>query len=167
MKTVKKTKENKPTKPIRPNRQVVINDILLELENGISYTNCLKANQKLWGLSTSTFDRYWGLANKKFKEIQDLRSAAIVDKYIELEKKAVELNILNKFERQAILSSIARGEIPLQKPIVCDGVIQQIETVPSWADRRAAIAELNKMDGDYAPIKQDITNRVTQIDFTD
>jgi hypothetical protein len=32
---------------------------------------------------------------------------------------------------------------------VCDGVIEEKPVVPSYADRKAAIQELNKMDGAY------------------
>lgn len=59
-------------------------------------------------------------------------------------------------ERKEVLSQIARGEIPLKKPMVCDGDIVEVPVVPDWMDRRNAIAELNKMDGSYAAIKQNI-----------
>lgn len=75
-----------------------------------------------------------------------------------MEVKALKKAILSKHERQEILTQIAKGEIPLVKHIVCDGVIQEVDVVPAWADRRAAIAELNKMEGDYAPVKKDITS---------
>lgn len=67
-----------------------------------------------------------------------------------------EMQIMTVAERMEVLSKIARGEIPLKKPMVCDGLIHEIDVVPDWMDRKNAIAELNKMDGSYAPAKQDV-----------
>jgi len=66
-------------------------------------------------------------------------------------------SIATATERMQILTKIMRGEIPLIKPMVVDKQLVDIEVVPDYSDRRAAIAELNKMDGSYAPAKQDIT----------
>ena len=65
-------------------------------------------------------------------------------------------SIATATERMQILTKIMRGEIPLIKPMVVDKQLVDIEVVPDYSDRRAAIAELNKMAGDYAPAKQEI-----------
>jgi len=49
--------------------------------------------------------------------------------------------------------------MPLTKPMVVNGDLQLIPVVPDWMDRRNAIAELNKMEGDYAPTKIAQTNK--------
>lgn len=72
--------------------------------------------------------------------------------------KLADGSIADKAERMEILTQIMRGQIPLKKPMVCDGVIEEIDVVPDWMDRKNAIAELNKMTGDYSPIKTDITS---------
>lgn len=86
--------------------------------------------------------------NKKIVDLANDKAAEIV----------VEGSIADANERMVILTKIMRGEIPLVKPMVCDGVIEEISIVPDWSDRRAAIAELNKMDGSYAPTKQENKN---------
>lgn len=62
-------------------------------------------------------------------------------------------------ERLEILTQIARGEIPLSKPMVADGIIEMVPIVPDWMDRKNAISELNKMDGSYAPTKLATTDK--------
>ncbi len=73
--------------------------------------------------------------------------------------KTQESRIISAARRMEILSDIAEGLIPLTKPMVCDGVIQEVPVVPDWMDRKNAIAELNKMTGDYSPTKIDTTIR--------
>ena len=143
---------------MKPKKEQTVNEMLLEIEKGTSYTECLKINGGLWGLPPTTFDRYWGEASKRFKARLDAIEEATTKVAVSMEVKALKKAILSKHERQEILTQIAKGEIPLVKHIVCDGVIQEVDVVPAWADRRAAIAELNKMEGDYAPIKKDITS---------
>ena len=87
-----------------------------------------------------------------YKEVQ--KNKELIEKITYLKESNDKLGK----EIQEILTQIAKGEIPLVKHIVCDGVIQEVDVVPAWADRRAAIAELNKMEGDYAPVKKDITS---------
>ena len=143
---------------MKPKKEQTVNEMLLEIEMGTSYTECLKINGGLWGLPPTTFDRYWAEASKRFKARLDAIEEATTKVAISMEIKALKKAILSKHERQEILTQRAKGEIPLIKHIVCDGVSQQVDVVPAWADRRAAIAELNKMEGDYAPIKKDITS---------
>lgn len=88
-------------------------------------------------------------------EIKQIESETSISVQKEIESR--KSKILTVIERMEILSSIARGEIPLKKPMVCDGAIELIEVVPDWMDRKSAIAELNKMQGEYAPAKTDIT----------
>jgi len=82
-------------------------------------------------------------------------------------KDIAEGSIADAKERMQILTQIIRGEIPLNKPMVVDKQIVEISTVPDWSDRRAAIAELNKMDGSYAATKTDITVKQEQPLFPD
>ncbi len=141
-----------------PHREKIIEDILAELDFGEDRQVCLAMVVKKWQTSERTFDRYWKEALSRFNALHERTKKALDEVYIEGKKEALKKAILSKHERQEILTQIAKGEIPLTKHIVCDGVIQEVEVVPAWADRKAAIAELNKMDGDYAPVKKDITS---------
>lgn len=126
--------------------------------------NCLRKGEKRnailgkfgkkWGnVSRTTFDRRLEAAKI---ELQDEHKAfqAKVEVEVAKEVEVRKLDIMDAMERKSILTQTARGELPLQKAIVVDKEIVYIDVVPDWADRRAAITELNKMEGDYAPIKQ-------------
>lgn len=143
---------------MKPNKENIITDILIELQKGTSYNDCLELINMIWDLPRTTFSRYWGEANKRYArvnaEIQQNLDSALKDSA----ENRMRLGILSKLERMKILSDIAQGEIVLTKYIVADGVIQERDVVPDYNDRKGAIAELNKMDGDYAPVKKDITS---------
>lgn len=113
---------------------------------------------KKWGnVSRTTFDRRLEIAKEA---IVDEQKQIIEQANTNVAKKveAIELDIMSAIERKHILTQIARGQIPLKKPMVVDKVIQEVEVVPDWMDRKLAIAELNKMDGEYAPIKNSSVN---------
>ena len=143
---------------LKPNKENIITEILIELEKGISFTACAKLFDMNWSLPSTTFKRYWKEANERYQTVNVTAQKELSDIFLEGKKEALKKAILTKHERMEILTQIAKGEIPLVKHIVCDGVIQEVDVVPAWADRKAAIAELNKMDGEYAPIKKDITS---------
>lgn len=142
----------------KANIENAINEILTDLGFGIERAECLSKFVEKWQVSTRTFDRYWAEALSRFNALNLRVQNVLEEEYINGKKEALKKAILTKHERMEILTQIAKGEIPLVKHIVCDGVIQEVEIVPAWADRKAAIAELNKMDGEYAPIKKDITS---------
>ncbi len=128
------------------------------LRKGDKRKTILAKYVKKWQTSSErTFDRRLKVA----EEAMSIENKSIQDKVEQEVAKEVEvrkLDIMDAMERKVILTQIARGEIPLTKPIVVDKVVEHIPVVPDWMDRRAAIAELNKMEGDYAPIKQASTN---------
>lgn len=115
---------------------------------------------KKWqNASVRTFDRRLKDAES---DMQTEISAINEKAYKSIEKVADEIaaQILSNFQRKVILSQIARGEIMLTKHMVVDKIIESVPVVPDWMDRKNAIAELNKMDGSYAPIKNDLGDKV-------
>lgn len=150
-----------------PSREIIINELFTEISDwGISYTEAVAMNNEKWRKPSRTFDAYWAKALEKFKAANERRELALEEVRTEAEKERLKKAILTKDERLEILTQIAKGEIPLTKHIVCDGVIQERDVVPTWKDRKDAISEINKMEGDYAPIKKDITsggNEIKQI----
>jgi len=128
------------------------------LRNGLERKEILQRFTETYkNKSIKTFDNRLKVAREQMKgEIKDIEARTELS--ITNEVEARKLRIMSVAERIDILTKIAFGEIPLTKPMVCDGVIQLVPVVPDWTDRRGAIAELNKMDGSYAPIKQAQTN---------
>lgn len=128
------------------------------LRNGLERKEILQRFTETYkNKSIKTFDNRLKVAREQMRgEIKDIEARTELS--ITNEVEARKLRIMTVAERIDILTKIAFGEIPLTKPMVCDGVIQLVPVVPDWTDRRGAIAELNKMDGSYAPIKQANTN---------
>jgi hypothetical protein len=141
----------------KPNKQNIITEIISELEKGRERVDVLATVGKSWQLSTRTFDRLWKEANEKHKAAQNEAQRLIAEQSIEATLKRHNEAIISKEKRMEILSEIALGGIPLVKPMVVNGIIEDVPVVPDWMDRKNAIAELNKMDGSYAPTNQNIT----------
>ena len=142
----------------KPNKENIITDMLIELERGISYSDCLVLNGTKWNLPKTTFVRYWKSANERHAINQESTQKAIAEQSIEAGKERVKTAILTKEQRMKILTDIAQGNICVTKPMVVNGILTQAEVIPDFSDRKAAIAELNKMDGSYAPAKVENTN---------
>lgn len=124
----------------------------------MSYNDILAGFAAKWpNLSRRTIDRRITASRKSLAAQYDhIKHEA--DTLAAKEIDALKLEIMGVYERKSVLTQIARGQIPLSKPMVVDKEIRLVEFVPDWSDRRAAIAELNKMDGDYAPAKVAQTN---------
>ena len=100
------------------------------------------------------------LAKRYAKEIQEhkqLVKQAINNATSTAITELAEKNILSTAERMEMLSKIAKGEVKIKKPFVIAGKIMEYPSEPDHADRTKAIAELNKMDGSYAPAKTETT----------
>ena len=82
-----------------------------------------------------------------------------------------QMNIMTSVERMEFLTKMAKGEVKVKQPFVIGGKIMEYPSEPTFAERRAAIAELNKMDGSYAPteskVKLDDNRPTTKIKLND
>lgn len=98
------------------------------------------------------------LAKKYANEIQQERErtrkvieAAQDSKVAEIAKK----DIMSKADRMEFLTKVANGEVKVKRPFVIGGKIMEYPSEPDHTERMKAIAELNKMEGDYAPTKNE------------
>ena len=142
---------------MKPKKEQTVNEMLLEIEMGISYSECQRINDGLWGLPSSTFDRYWAEASRRFKARLDAIEEATTKAAVSMEIKALKKAILSKHERQELLSKLATGEIRSWREVVTESGVIKLEYY-SASEAKQNIAELNKMEGDYAPVKKDITS---------
>ncbi|MDB5200570.1 MAG: hypothetical protein JWO92_2533 [Chitinophagaceae bacterium] len=135
---------------LKPNKQVQIDFIIDRLKLGYDRGKILSKFVKKWHMSDRSFDRLLKQAKTEYSVLQrrlkKVKNDLDLQDGIEQHKKL----IADANERKEILTKILRGQIPLNKPMVVDGLIQTVEVVPDWMDRKNAIAELNKMEGDYA-----------------
>jgi len=138
--------------------QAQIDFIVSQLRKGGKKMTIQANFGKKWPeVSDRTFRRRLYAAEERYSSERNRIQAKAEEKVAE-EVEARKLEIMDVMERKDILTQIARGKIPLKKHMVVDKVIEEVDVIPDWNDRRAAIAELNKMDGDYAPTKQSNVN---------
>lgn len=138
---------------MKASKQIIIDAIIKEIEQGKTYTKVMAVNGRKWQMPERTFNRYWKTANEQHivKQQEIKKELAEVDKQaaIEARKKA----IMTANERKELLTKLINGEIKAKRPFVIGGKIMEYPEEPTHRDRISAIAELNKMEGDYAPTK--------------
>lgn len=156
---------------LKANQQVQVDYIIARLRKGQDRKAILQQFAKVYNLKIRQFDA-------RLKQATDILRAehkhieAEVNRRVKNEIEKRKTKILSALERQEILSQIARGEIPLSKPMVVDRKVKNIPVVPDYMDRKNAINELNKMDGSHTPVKvaqtttkgEDVLQPVTQIE---
>jgi hypothetical protein len=148
----------------KPDKQTIIDFIISCLEKGEQRGNILVKTGKKWGTSKSAFDRWLKIAKQQLtnkqqaikKELEAIDKAAA----IEARKKV----IMTSDERKEYLTKLILGQIEIpyseakwdrnQSKFV---TIKFVEVANPQA-RISAIAELNKMEGDYSPLKVAQTN---------
>lgn len=137
----------------KSNKQIIIDAIIKEIGNGKERGKVLATVGKKWQLSQRTFDRYWKTANEQHIVKQQAIKTAIANDTTIKELEAKKQAIMTTMERKELLTKIAKGEVKIKKPFVISGKIMEYPSEPDANDRLKAIAELNKMEGDYAPTK--------------
>jgi hypothetical protein len=144
---------------MKPNKELIVNEILGEMDFGITYKACMQLNQSKWKLTEGTFVRYWKEASARYLAANEREQKAKEVVRAEMAKERVKKAILTKEERLEILSQIARGDLSYKQEVPSKFGPQTVTAWPSFNDRKGAVAEINKMEGDYAPIQKDITSK--------
>lgn len=94
-----------------------------------------------------------GLARQKAQQTQELKQKAEAEALYEATKEAEKRRIMNADERKEFLTKLIEGKRTVKRLFVIDGEVIEHPSEPDAADKIRAIAELNKMGGDYAPTK--------------
>ena len=94
-----------------------------------------------------------------YSEWQELKKHAQIEQIQANVKDQLKTAVMSKQERLEYLTKIAKAEIKVIKPFVISGKIMEYKMEPDATERMKAIAELNKMQGDYSPIKQEHTGK--------
>jgi hypothetical protein len=140
-------------------KEIIIDYIIQELKLGKERAEMMSKVVDKWQINPRTFDRYLRTAKERHLKAQQAKKSKIASNdTIKAISEEID-QLMTVAERQSILASIARGELKIKKPfVVSRGATQGAEIIdheclPDYADRKGAIAELNKMRGDYAPTK--------------
>lgn len=136
---------------------VIISAILEEIKQGKRTSEIFKIINKRFGTKSNLFYKYFTLAEDDYFSANRRLKKKIekVDTILAIESH--KKDIMRSDERKEYLTSVIRGKVSISKKIVINGVIDEIEILPDHKDRLSAIAELNKMEGDYAPAKSIVT----------
>lgn len=133
---------------MKPNKENIIQNILIELEKGVTYNDCLVLFGTKWNLPKTTFTRYWNKANEAYKEVLNRRQTELNVLSTDLEKERLKTAILTKYERLMIAQGIAQGKARK----IGDQIL-----IPSDGDRIRALDFIAKVEGDYVASKIDAT----------
>jgi hypothetical protein len=125
--------------------------------NGETQSNAYKLSIGKKGVSKQVSEvkgsqlakKYSNLIAEQRDNLKKVVEEAQKDKVAEI----AQMNILTSAQRMEILSNIAQGKLKVKKPFVIGGKVLEYPSEPDHTDIKNAIAELNKMQGDYAPTK--------------
>jgi hypothetical protein len=135
--------------------QAQITFIVDRLRKGMERRDILKDWEQFHKTSTKTFDIRLGRARMQvIGETSRINEG--VDKYVKDKSAELGYEIMSIAERVHVLAQIAKGLIEIESPFVVGESVVMQKCKPSFADRKSAIAELNKMDGAYATIKAEL-----------
>ena len=91
--------------------------------------------------------KYADLIAEQRDNLKKVVEEAQKEKVAEIAQK----RIMSSAERMEWLTKLVDGTIKAKRPFVVGGKIMEYPEEPSHSDRVKALAELNKMDGSYAP----------------
>jgi len=152
---------------VKPNKENIITDMLTELANGITYSECLVDIGSKWELPEQTFVRYWNEANKRHLETQQEAQKQMNDETIKAMVDAVKSGLKSKIER----TLEKQADIKNLRDLVAGGLTDDFYIAdgqyitykrPMTAIEKATIlkraseieSEISKIEADYAPTKQ-------------
>lgn len=147
------------------NKQHIVGELLKEIEKGGTYGSVMAVNGSKWQLPERTFVRYWKEADTLHKERQQAIKKALDEVDTAAAVEARKRAIMTAIERKEYLTKIITGEIEVPyKEIKWDANQKKFVTInfvelASHPTRIAAIAELNKMEGDYAPARAPVDDK--------
>ena len=95
----------------KPNKEAIINQLVIQAEQGMERRDLLADNVKKWQISERTFDRYWVEALKRVKTRQQEAQKEINELYTQKEIEAFESGLNDKnAHAQGLYNSIKRLE---------------------------------------------------------
>jgi hypothetical protein len=137
----------------KPSKQIIIDAIIKEIESGKATEKICAAICRKFQFSERTFYNH-----HKKSIVQHITKQEAIKKELEQVDKDAAIDarkraIMTANERKEYLTKIITGDVKFKRPFVIKDKIMEYPSEPDAMDRLKAIAELNKMDGDYAPVK--------------
>lgn len=149
---------------MKPNKQNIINDILIELEKGKSYKEVSLVILRKFKFTEPTFVKYWKIANETHAERQELIKRELERDSVDSAKERLKKAILTREEGLAMLSITAK---------LIYAKINNEKESPSVYEANSLnniVSNMAKLEGWNAPVKQAQTdskgNDVKPIDLS-
>lgn len=95
--------------------------------------------------------------NEEISQLKAENKAISLATKTEAAKELAPNSIADVAERMQKLTSMMRGELEREDVVFVEGQPKKIKVKPTFSDMRGAIVELNKMCGDYAPAKSEVS----------
>lgn len=153
---------------IKTDKQVKVDFIVTRLRLGEGRGEVLARFGKKWQDAPRTFDRLLKVAQEQHTEEQGRIKIELEMISTEAQKNALKLAIFTADERKQLLSKIISGERIIKKPMIVNGKVVNVPVEADFSDISRAIAELNKMEGDYKPVTTNVNvNSVGLASLTD
>ena len=132
---------------------VIIEAIVEEIKQGKRSTEIFKTINKRFGTKNNLFYKYFKEAEDAYFKANKRLKKKIeeVDTVLAIESRKRE--VMRSDDRKEYLTKVILGKTKVQKIIVVGGVAEYMDIAPDHKERLAALAELNKMEGDYSPTK--------------
>lgn len=133
------------------NKQKIVNDILLHLEEGKGFEDTFELIRTKTDIGRTSFSEYWKKANEEFSIILQERKQIFEEKTTQAFIESVEEGLMTKYDKLKILEDIINCKTKFKKVFVSNGeqVILDIESDVTAVLK--AIELHNRMQGDYKP----------------
>ncbi len=155
---------------MKPNKEKIVNEMLIELESGINYAKCLTVNDSKWQLSESTFVRYWNLANEKYKDMQNEKNKALSELSIKKDVELLNKAILTKDEALEVLTKIANDPLKETPNGIASAKTEQISAIKTISDllgwdvpKKSEIEVTDKTPVDLTKLTDDQLRKLAEI----
>lgn len=132
---------------------VIISAILEEIKQGKRSSEIFKTINKRFGTKNNLFYKYFKEAEDAYFKANRRLKKKIEDVDTILALESHKRDIMRSDDRKEYLTKVILGKTKVQKIVVVGGVAEYMDIAPDHKERLAALAELNKMEGDYSPTK--------------
>lgn len=154
---------------LKANIQIIIDDIIKDIEKGAKRNDIVTKYCKKIQKSARTIDTYWKIAKEQIENRQEMANKALNKVYVKKKISAVKNGLKSKFDRELelqveidMIDKQLKGEVEftfmvgnkVNKSHNGGTFMVPIQILNDLRVKKLQYySELNKMEGDYAPLK--------------
>jgi len=132
---------------------VIIDNAKAYLDQGMSDKEAREQLALETNLTPGLIHKYVKIAREEVEDVRQKAKLAADEAYIRAVSRSAVNMVMSRQERLEYLTQVIRGEIKITRAYTVAGIVVETPEEPSHGDRLKALAEINKMEGDYAPTK--------------